>query len=142
MRRDSEDGTRKREDTMRKGKNILFVMYDQLRADYIGCYGHPSIRPPNMDMLPPPGLRVTRAYCQSPVCGPSRMSFYTGRYVSSHGTTWNNIPMEVSERTLGDYLAELQMRVAVVGIAHFVPDLEGMQRVGLSPTSEIGKMIA
>jgi arylsulfatase A-like enzyme len=127
---------------MRTVKNILFVMYDQLRADYISCYGHPTIKTPAMDALAARGVIFTKAYCQSPVCGPSRMSFYTGRYVSSHGTTWNNIPMEVSERTIGDYLGDLQMRVALVGISHFVPDLEGMKRLGLSPTSELGRLIA
>ena len=64
-------------------KNILFVMYDQLRADYLGCYGHPTIDTPTFDALAGKGVRFTRAYCQSPVCGPSRMSFYSGRYVSS-----------------------------------------------------------
>jgi arylsulfatase A-like enzyme len=70
------------------------------------------------------------------------MSFYTGRYVSSHGTTWNNIPMEVSERTIGDYLGQLEMRVALVGISHFVPDVEGMNRLGLSLSSDLGQLIA
>lgn len=123
-------------------KNILFVMYDQLRADYISCYGHPSIQTPTMDALSARGVRFSRAYCQSPVCGPSRMSFYTGRYVSSHGATWNNIPMEVGERTIGDYLGEQQMRVAVVGISHFVPDNEGMQRLGLTHGSKLEQFLS
>jgi arylsulfatase A-like enzyme len=126
---------------MTKVKNILFVMYDQLRADYLGCYGHPSIETPHMDGLAAQGLRFTRAYCQSPVCGPSRMSFYTGRYVTSHGATWNNVPLRVSEKTIGDYLRPLGYRVAVVGESHFPPDLDGMRRVGLSPESEIGILI-
>jgi len=57
-------------------KNFLFIMYDQLRADYLSCYGHPSIGTPTIDALARRGVRFTRAYCQSPVCAPSRMSFY------------------------------------------------------------------
>ncbi len=67
-------------------KNILFIMADQLRADYLSCYGHPSLHTPNIDALAARGVRFSRAYVQAPVCGPSRMSFYTGRYVSSHGS--------------------------------------------------------
>src|SRR4051794_21185129 len=106
-----------------KTKNILFIMYDQLRADYLGCYGHPTIDTPAFDALAGKGVRFTRAYCQSPVCGPSRMSFYSGRYVSSHGATWNNVPLRVSELTLGDYLKPHGFRVAVVGESHFLPDV-------------------
>jgi arylsulfatase A-like enzyme len=122
-------------------KNILFVMYDQLRADYLGCYGHPSIDTPAIDALARRGVRFTRAYCQSPVCGPSRMSFYSGRYVSSHGATWNNVPLRVSELTLGDYLKPHGLRVAVVGESHFLPDLDGMQRVGLNVSEGLGAVI-
>ena len=83
-------------------KNILFIMCDQLRADYLGCNGHPSISTPNIDALAQRGVNFTRAYCQAPVCGPSRMSFYTGRYLSSHGSTYNNVPLKLEEWTLGD----------------------------------------
>ncbi len=66
---------------MSKIKNILFIMADQLRADYLSCYGHPTLKTPNIDALAARGVRFSRAYVQAPVCGPSRMSFYTGRYV-------------------------------------------------------------
>jgi arylsulfatase A-like enzyme len=49
-------------------------------------------------------VATTRAFVQSRVCGPSRMSFYTGRYMASHGATWNRVPLAVGEWTLGDYL--------------------------------------
>jgi len=75
-------------------------MCDQLRWDYLSCTGHPKLRTPNIDALAARGVRFTRAYVQSPVCGASRMSFYTGRYVSSHGATWNGVPLKVGEMTL------------------------------------------
>lgn len=114
-------------------RNILFVMCDQLRWDYLSCAGHPTLKTPNIDRLASRGVQFTRAYCQSPVCGPSRMSFYTGRYAFSHGSTWNNIPLDVSELTMGDYLRPLGLRVALTGKTHFAPDLEGMARLGISP---------
>lgn len=123
-------------------KNVLFIMYDQLRADYIGCYGHPTIDTPNMDRLAARGVKFTRAYCQSPVCGPSRMSFYTGRYMQSHGSTWNNVPLSVNHLTLGDYLRPLGMRVAVVGESHFPADVEGMNRLGLTTETSLGEIVS
>ena len=91
----------------RRAKNILFIMCDQLRWDYLSCAGHPKLHTPNIDALAARGVRFTRAYVQSPVCGASRMSFYTGRYVHSHGATWNGVPLKVGEMTLGDYLRPL-----------------------------------
>ena len=90
-------------------------MADQLRYDYLGCNGHPSIQTPNIDALAARGVNFTNAFCQSAVCGPSRMSFYTGRYVFTHGGTWNNIPIRVDEHTMGDFLRPLGYRVGLVG---------------------------
>ena len=91
-------------------RNILFIMCDQLRADYISCNGHPTLHTPHLDALAARGVNFTRAYCQSPVCGPSRMSFYTGRYMFCHGATWNNVPLSVGAWTMGDYLRPLGLR--------------------------------
>ena len=123
-------------------KNVLFIMCDQLRADYLSCYGHPRLHTPNIDALASKGTRFTRAYVQSPVCGPSRMSTYTGRYTFSHGATWNFVPLPVGERTLGDYLRPLGVRTALVGKTHMNPDAAGMQRLGLSPRSGDGVLLA
>jgi arylsulfatase A-like enzyme len=127
---------------MSKTKNILFIMCDQLRADNLSCYGHPHISTPHIDALAAKGTRFTRAYVQAPVCGPSRMSYYTGRYTFSHGATWNFVPLPVGERTLGDYLRPTGMRVAVVGKTHHEPDVAGMKWLGLSPSEGAGKLIA
>ena len=95
---------------MGKTRNILFIMADQLRADYLSCTGHPSIETPHIDALAARGVRFSRAVCQAPICGPSRMSFYTGRYMFSHGSNWNNVPLNIGEWTMGDYLRPLSLR--------------------------------
>ncbi len=123
-------------------RNVLFIMCDQLRWDYLSCAGHPTLRTPNIDALAKRGVRFDRAYCQSPICGSSRMSFYTGRYVQSHGAAWNNFPLKVGEMTLGDHLRPLGVRTALVGKTHMKADLEGMARLGIDPQSVIGVRVA
>jgi arylsulfatase A-like enzyme len=126
----------------KQAKNILFIMCDQLRWDYLSCYGHPHLKTPNIDGLAARGVRFTRAYVQSPICGASRMSTYTGRYVQSHGAAWNGFPLKVGEMTLGDYLRPLGMRTALVGKTHMEADAEGMARLGIDPQSIIGVRVA
>jgi arylsulfatase A-like enzyme len=126
----------------RRVKNILFIMCDQLRWDYLSCYGHPKLATPNVDALAARGVRFTRTYVQSPVCGASRMSFYTGRYVQSHGASYNEVPLKVGEMTLGDYLRPLGVQTALVGKTHMRADKEGMQRLGIDPGSIIGVRVA
>ncbi|MGI9493441.1 MAG: sulfatase-like hydrolase/transferase, partial [Geminicoccaceae bacterium] len=123
-------------------KNILFIMADQLRWDYLSCYGHPHLKTPNIDALAARGVRFTNAFVQSPVCGPSRASFYTGRTVFSHGSTWNGVPLPIGELTLGDYLRPIGVRTAVVGKTHMVPDKDGMARLGLNESTDIGCLIS
>ncbi len=123
-------------------RNILFIMCDQLRADYLSCAGHPTLQTPHIDGLAALGVRFDRAYCQAPVCGPSRMSFYTGRYMFSHGATYNGVPLDVGELTLGDYLRPLGLRTVLVGKTHMKADDAGMARVGLDTDSERGRLIA
>lgn len=123
---------------MSKRKNILFIMCDQLRYDYLSCAGHKTLQTPNIDALAARGVRFSNTYVQSPICGPSRMSFYTGRYVSSHGATGNFVPLRIGEKNIGDHLKPLGIRPVLVGKTHMVADQEGMARLGVDPASEIG----
>ncbi|MEL0437216.1 sulfatase-like hydrolase/transferase [Phycobacter sp. K97] len=122
--------------------NVLWIMADQLRFDYLSCYGHPHLHTPHIDALAARGVRFTNAYVQSPVCGPSRMSAYTGRYVRSHGSTWNGMPLRVGEPTLGDHLREVDARAVLVGKTHMTADAEGMAWLGIDPGSEIGVRVS
>jgi arylsulfatase A-like enzyme len=126
----------------RQAKNVLFIMCDQLRWDYLSCSGHPTLQTPNIDKLAKKGVRFTRTYVQSPICGPSRMSFYTGRYMQSHGSNWNGFPLRVGELTLGDYLRPLGIATVLVGKTHMAADKEGMERYGIDPASIIGVRVA
>ncbi len=126
----------------RKIRNILFIMFDQLRFDYLSCAGHPHLETPNIDKLAARGVRFSKAYVQSPVCGAARMSFYTGRYVHSHGAAWNNFPLKVGELTLGDHLRKIGMDSWLIGKTHMKVDAEGMERLGLAPDSVIGARVS
>ena len=106
--------------------NILFIMYDQLRFDYLSCAGHPHLETPNFDRVAAKGVRFTNAYVQSPICGASRMSFYTGRYTSSHGAHWNGYSLRVGEITMGDHLRNSGMDCWLLGKTHMKADVAGM----------------
>ncbi len=118
--------------------NILFIMADQLRADYLGCTGHPTIKTPNIDALAQRGVNFSRAYVQAPVCGGSRMCTYTGRYAFTHGAAYNNFPLRIDEKTIGDFLRPEGYRVALVGKTHMTADVETFHRLGIDPGSAPG----
>ncbi|MEN6453908.1 MAG: sulfatase-like hydrolase/transferase, partial [Prolixibacteraceae bacterium] len=69
--------------------NILWICTDQQRWNTIGALGNPYVKTPNLDRLVRQGVSFTSAFCQSPVCTPSRASFSTGMYPSSIHATKN-----------------------------------------------------
>lgn len=68
--------------------NVLFIISDDMRAT-LGCQGNPLARTPNLDKLASTGVLFDKAYCQFPLCNPSRVSMLTGRYPASTGVLGN-----------------------------------------------------
>lgn len=126
--------------------NVLFIMSDQLRWDHLSCAGHPYLHTPNIDALAKRGVRFSQAYVNSGVCGPSRMSYYTGRYPVTHGATWNRVPLPVGEVTLGEYLraattGDSGPQLWLEGKSHVMPDVDGMSRLQIEQGSELGQRL-
>lgn len=91
-----------------KPLNVLFISTDDMRTD-LGMYGHSLAHTPNLDKLAKEGVLFERAYCQYPLCGPSRASLLTGRKPTTSGLygnrewfgasfpDWKSIPMFFKE---------------------------------------------
>jgi len=74
-----------------KKKNVLFIIVEDLKT-IMGCYGNPLVKTPNIDRLAQMGVKFDRAYCQYPICNPSRSSFMTGLRVDTVGIYDNVTP--------------------------------------------------
>ena len=70
-----------------KRPNILWIMSDQHNASCIGAAGHPDVKTPHLDAIAADGVLADRAYCNNPICGPSRCSMITGLYPHTLGIT-------------------------------------------------------
>ncbi|HYN89849.1 MAG TPA: choline-sulfatase [Ardenticatenaceae bacterium] len=103
--------------------NILLVMADQMAAPALPSYGHPVVQAPNLSALAAGGVVFESAYCNSPLCAPSRASLMTGQLPSRIGAFDNAAEFPPSVPTLAHYLRELGYQTCLVGKMHFVgPD--------------------
>ena len=106
---------------MRDKPNLLFVFTDQHRHDVLGCAGHPLVATPTLDKLASEGARFTRAWCQSPVCMPSRASLITGRYTEDLGIFSNTHAFDPNWPTVMKTLQSVGYETATVGKTHYFP---------------------
>lgn len=85
--------------------NVLFIISDDLNTALSG-YGHPECKTPNLDAFAKSGVSFTRAYCQFPLCGPSRASIMTGQYPIVNGVTGNGGTVDPQRVTLPRHFAD------------------------------------
>ena len=103
--------------------NILLVMFDQLAPQFLPFYGHPLVQSPAMAALAETGAVFDNAYCNSPLCAPSRFSMLSGQYCSRIGAYDNAAEFSSDIPTVAHYLRKLGYRTCLAGKMHFVgPD--------------------
>ena len=99
--------------------NVLVVMSDEHSRRVLGCYGHSMIRTPHLDRLAARGVRFSDAYCNVPICVPSRACFATGRYIHQIRFWDNAIPYDGSVPSWGHRLIANGHRSVSIGKLHY-----------------------
>ena len=108
---------------MTRPPNIVVIMADQLAPQFTGTYGHPLVKTPHMDALAARGTRFDAAYCNAPLCAPSRFSFMSGQLVTRIAGYDNGAEFPASIPTFAHYLRSAGYRTCLSGKMHFVgPD--------------------
>lgn len=110
--------------------NIVLIQADQLAANALGAYGNEVVLSPHLDALADDGVVFDRAYCNSPLCAPSRASMLTGRLPSQIGAYDNAADFAASVPTFAHLLRGAGYRTALIGRMHFIgPDqLHGFEQ--------------
>ena len=98
--------------------NILWLCTDQQRFDTVRALGNSSINTPNLDQFVADGTTFTQAFCQSPVCSPSRASFLTGRYPRTTRCRQNGQQIPADEILLPKMFADARYRCGLAGKLH------------------------
>ena len=108
--------------------NLLVIMVDEMSAKTVGCYGHPTVKTPNIDGLAARGVRFSNAYCSSPICIPARAAFATGKYPHQTGY-WDNVfAYDGRVKSWGHRLQEAGHRFTTIGKLHYV---DGRAQTGI-----------
>jgi choline-sulfatase len=107
----------------RERPNILFVMADQLAASALGAYGNSVVQAPTIDRLAEDGVVFENAYCNVPLCAPSRASLLAGRLASRVGVFDSGAELAASVPTIAHYLRARGYVTYLAGKMHFIgPD--------------------
>ena len=103
--------------------NVVFIMADQMSAKALPFYGHPVVKAPTLSRLAREGVLFERAYCNAPLCGPSRTSMMTGLLPSRAGAFDNAHEFPASLPTFAHYMRLGGYRTCLSGKMHFAgPD--------------------
>ncbi|HEY1189111.1 MAG TPA: sulfatase [Gemmata sp.] len=99
--------------------NIIVMMTDDQRFDYMSCAGHPFLKTPNMDRIAKEGFRYTNMFVTNALCAPSRATLLTGQYSHRNGV-WDNMGTRLNPAApwLPDELRKLGYEVAFCGKSH------------------------
>lgn len=111
--------------------NILWITTDQQRYDTVHALGNPHIRTPNLDRLCTEGTAFTHAYCQSPICTPSRASFLTGLHPSTvHANINGNDRFHTDDRIrlITRRLADVEYDCGLAGKLHLASAWNGVEQ--------------
>lgn len=116
--------------------NVLLICADQFRAGVMGCAGDPNVKTPNLDRLSHMGVRYERAYANSPICTPSRISLFTGQYPRTHRYYENSAHdcQDDMDTFMATYFRRQGYRTALIGKSHMVGkwDHEGFEHIRYS----------
>ncbi len=103
--------------------NVVLIMADQMAPDVVGAIGHPAVKTPNIDRLVDNGVTFDNAYCNSPICAPSRASFVAGKHISEIKVYDNGSELSADTPTFLHHLRRGGYETSLVGKMHFVgPD--------------------
>lgn len=100
-------------------ENILFFIADQFRGDALGCLGNSEVRTPHYDQLAQEGIAFENAFCQNPVCVPSRCSFNTGWYPHSKGHRSIHYFLDKGDPSMMKSLKKAGYHVYLMGKSHY-----------------------
>lgn len=110
-----------RRETSSRRPNVLVICVDEMRADHMGCAGHPVVRTPNLDRLAAAGTLFRRAYCNNPVCMPARAAMFTGLLPRDSGLRINGQSLRPDVPVLPQALADAGYRTHAAGKLHLTP---------------------
>jgi len=122
--------------------NFVFILADDHAGYVLGADGNRKAETPHLDRLASEGVRFASHFCNSPVCTPSRQSFFTGQLPHSAGVTVLSTPLSESKPTLAKQFKKASYQTAVFGKMHFnrpaEPGLHGFDHLLLE--GELGKL--
>ena len=103
-------------------RNVLLVVVDQWRADFVPALGAGFLRTPNLDRLCAAGVTFANHVTTAVPCGPARASLLTGLYLMNHRAVQNTVPLDARHMNLGKALRRIGYDPALIGYTTTTPD--------------------
>jgi arylsulfatase A-like enzyme len=113
---------------MASQRNVLLIVVDQWRADFMPVLGADFLRTPNLDRLCREGVTFRNHVTTAVPCGPARASLLTGLYLMNHRAVQNTVPLDARHMNLGKALRGVGYDPALIGYTTTTPDPRGTSR--------------